>query len=96
MRTWTTPAKLWLQPWAADMGTMATDMTTRSALHSAMATATMATTFARSELQNLDNRPDLLSTSESENAKSAPVVATWVRAKGLGFVETGAAIRLTS
>jgi hypothetical protein len=56
--------------------------------------------LARSELQNFDNRPGLLSTSDSHNAKSAPVVATWVRAalcsKGLGFVETGAAIRPTS
>lgn len=50
--TWTTPAKDLLHPRAADMGTIATDMTTRSALQSANARASIETTFTRSEVMN--------------------------------------------
>lgn len=67
--TCTTPEKLWLHPWAAESGTMATDMTTLSALHSAIAIATMATTFALSDVR-ADNNPD------STTSKPAPEVAT--------------------
>lgn len=46
------PAKDWRQPWERDRGTIATDMTTRSALHKAKDKANIATTFTLSEVMN--------------------------------------------
>lgn len=55
------------------MGTMATDMTTRSALHNAMAMATMATTLALSEVRNANNPA---SSSSSTSERSAPAATS--------------------
>lgn len=65
--TWTTPANDWRQPWEADNGTIATDITTRSALHKAKAKANIATTFTLSEVMNsakLGSRTPPLSLNE--------------------------------
>lgn len=50
--TWTTPAKDCRQPWESESGTIATDITTRSALQSAKAKANIATTLTLSEVIN--------------------------------------------
>lgn len=55
--TWTTPAKDWRQPWERDRGTIATDITTLSALHKAKDKANIATTFTLSEVMNSTKLP---------------------------------------
>lgn len=98
-RTWTMPAKDLVQPWEWDKGTIATDMTTLSALQSKRAKASIAATFTLSDVMNSTKLGASADSTSSENdPKRAPFDETLtgpiriplekLRVPGLGADET--------
>lgn len=73
------PAKDRLQPLDKDNGTIATDITTRSALQSARAKASMATTLTLSDVINSKKLGDSISLSSANEPNWASLEETPIR-----------------
>lgn len=86
------PEKDWVQPWALESGTMATDMTTRSALQRAKAKPSMATTLTLSEVRN-SKKLAFRGPLSSENSPEAPFLVETLAGGAVSLRTAGATRR---